>query len=280
LDIPEVVRYGKEKGVGLFLYVNRRHVEKLRDVIFPLYESWGVRGVKLGFVDVGSQAATSWVTETVSKAAENHLLVNVHDGYRPTGLERTYPNLLTVEGIRGNENFPTAAHNCTLPFTRFVAGAGDYTICYYDRRLKTTHAHQLALAVVAYSPLQTLFWYDRPPAYRGEPEISFFKQVPAVWDETKVLNGDIGKYATIARRSGGQWFVGTINGDEPRTLQVSLAFLDPNKRYTAHIHADDPASPTRTKVAVTKLAVDSGTVLDVPLQAAGGQAIWIAPGDE
>ncbi|MEO5914384.1 MAG: glycoside hydrolase family 97 catalytic domain-containing protein [Luteolibacter sp.] len=279
LDIPEVVRYGKERGVGLFLYVNRRHVEKQRDVIFPLYEKWGIKGVKLGFVEVGSQAATAWVTETVAKAAESHLMVNLHDGYRPTGIERTYPNLLTVEGIRGNENFPTAEHNCTLPFTRFVAGPGDYTICYYDKRLKSTHAHQLAMSVVAYSPLQTVFWYDRPAAYQGEPEIEFFQHVPTVWDETKVVSGDIGKYATIARRSGNEWFVGTINGSEPRTLKVPLTFLDPRKRYAAHVYADEPATTTHTKVGVTTLPVDAGAVLDVPLQAAGGQALWITPVD-
>ncbi|MBV9657606.1 MAG: glycoside hydrolase family 97 catalytic domain-containing protein, partial [Verrucomicrobia bacterium] len=275
LDLPEVIRYGQEKGVGVFLYVNRRHAEKLRDVIFPLYEKWGVKGVKLGFVQVGPQAATAWIAETVRKAAESHLMLNVHDGYRPTGLTRTYPNLVTVEGIRGNEHFPTAEHNCTLPFTRYVAGSGDYTICYYNSKLKTTHAHQLAMNVISYSPLQSVFWYDRPTAYEGEPEIEFFQHVPTVWDETKVINGEIGKFATIARRSGAEWFVGTINGSEPRTLKVPLAFLDPGRRYTAHIYADDESVATRTKVGVKTQAVDAGAVLDVPLQASGGQAVWI-----
>jgi hypothetical protein len=277
LDIPEVVRYGQEMGVGLFLYVNRQHVEKLRDVIFPLYEKWGIKGVKIGFVEVGSQAATAWVSETVRKAAEHHLMVNVHDGYRPTGLTRTYPNLLTVEGIRGNEHFPTAEHDCTLPFTRYIAGSGDYTVCYYDSRLKNTHAHQLAMAVVSYSPLQSVFWYDRPTAYAGEPEIEFFQHVPSVWDDTKVINGNIGKFATIARRSGEDWFVGTINNQEPRTLDVPLAFLDPGKRYAAHVYADDPTAKTRTRVGVTTRLVDASTVLEVPLAAGGGQAVWITP---
>jgi len=277
IDIPEIIRYGRAKNVGLILYVDRRQLKKQRDILFPLYEQWGVRGVKIGFVDVGPQAETAWITETIQKAAEHHLLVNIHDGYRATGYARTYPNLLTVEGIRGNEHFPTAEHNCTLPFTRYVAGSADYTICYFDRRLETTHAHQLAMAVISYSPLQSIFWYDRPSDFHGEPEIVFFQHVPTVWDETKVINGEIGKFATIARRSGEDWFVGTINNREPRQLKLPLKFLAPGRQYTAHIYSDDNSVPTRTHAAVETQMVNSLTTLDVPLQAAGGQAVWIAP---
>ena len=168
LDLDEVLRYGQEKNVGLIVYVDRRQINSQCDVLFPLYEKLGIKGVKIGFVEVGPQAQTAWITETIQKAAEHHLMLDIHDGYRPTGYSRTYPNLMTVEGIRGNEHFPTAAHNCTLPFTRYIAGPGDYTVCYYDRRLKTTHAHQLAMAVVSYSPLQWIFWYDKPSMYAGE----------------------------------------------------------------------------------------------------------------
>ena len=113
--------------------------------------------------------------DLVKLAAENQLMVNIHDEYRPSGFSRTYPNLLTQEGIRGNEEFPDATHNTILPFTRLISGAADYTICYYDKRLKTTHAHQLAASVIFYSPLQTLFWYDKPSFYNNEPEITFLK---------------------------------------------------------------------------------------------------------
>jgi alpha-glucosidase len=281
LNLPEVIRYGKRKGVGVILYVNRRPAEKLRDVIFPLYEKWGVAGVKLGFVNVGPQTDTAWIAKTIQKAAEHHLLLNIHDGYRPTGLARTWPNLLTVEGVRGNEHFPTAEHNCTLPFTRYLAGFADYTVCYYSPRLKnTTHAHQLAMAVVSFSPLQSVFWYDKPSDYHGEPEIEFFQHVPTVWDDTKVLAGEIGQYAAIARRRGDEWFVGVINDDEPRALNLSLAFLDPGRKYTAHIYADDPSVPTRTHVAVTTRLVDGKTLLNVPLKPTGGEAIWLAPVSE
>jgi alpha-glucosidase len=280
LDIEEIVRYGKEKNVGLILYVDWRQANHQRDDLFALYEKWGVKGLKLGFVQVGPQAETAWITDTIRKAAEHHLLLNIHDGYRSTGLSRTYPNLMTVEGIRGNEHFPTAEHNCTLPFTRYIAGPGDYTVCYYDGRLKTTHAHQLAMAVVSYSPLQWILWYDKPTAYHNEPEIEFFQKVPTVWDETKVLAGEIGKYAVIARRSGDDWFIGAINGADARELQVPLAFLEGGKAYTAHQYTDDDSAATRTKVTVDVRPVDSKAVLNLPLKASGGAAIWLHASSE
>jgi alpha-glucosidase len=172
---------------------------------------------------------------------------------------------------------PTPEHNCTLPFTRYVAGIGDYTICYYDQRLKTTKAHQLAMAVVSFSPLQWIFWYDRPSEYGGEPEIEFFRRVPTVWDETKVVNGRIGQFATIARRSGQDWFIGTINNSEARELEIPLSFLPRNAQYTARIFADDAEVQTRTKVGIETHAVTAGTTLKARLRPGGGQAIWITP---
>jgi alpha-glucosidase len=277
LDLPEVIAYGRKKGVGLVLYVDRRDMKLQRDILFPLYEKWGVAGVKIGFVPVGPQEETAWITETIRKAAEHHLLLNIHDGYRSTGLERTYPNLLTVEGIQGNEHMPEPEHNCTLPFTRYPQGFGDYTVCYYSPRIRTTHAHQLAMAVISYSPLQALFWYDAASDYDGEPEIEFFRRVPTTWDETRVLAGRIGEYAALARRSGDEWFLGVVNDSHPRTLRVSLDFLPTGKRFTARLFADDPLAPTRTKVAIRDQRVDAGTTLELPLQGAGGAAIWIAP---
>jgi alpha-glucosidase len=277
VDLPEIIRYAREKKLGVILYVDRRQIKTQRDILFPLYEKWGIAGVKIGFVDVGPQTETAWITETIQKAAGHHLMLNIHDGYRATGNNRTWPNLMTVEGIRGNEHMPTSEHNCTLPFTRYIAGPGDYTVCYYNNRIQTTHAHQLAMAVVSFSPLQWIFWYDKPADYHGEPEIEFFQHVPTVWDDTKVINGDIGKFATIARRSGENWFMGTINNSEPRGLKVPLAFLTGGKKYTARIYSDDESVATRTKVGIETRTVDSQTTLDVPLRAAGGQAIWITP---
>ncbi len=277
LDVQGIVDYGDQKGVGVILYVDRNDVKAQRDVIFPLYEQWGVKGVKLGFVSVGPQTETAWITETIERAAEHRLMLNIHDGYRATGNVRTLPNLMTVEGIRGNEQFPTPSQNAVLPFTRYVGGPGDYTVCYYDSRIKGTHAHQLAMAVVSFSPLQWLYWYDTPSRFHNEPELEFFRQVPTVWDDTKVLNGAIGDYATIARQSGDQWFLGTINGSVSRQLQIPLDFLTDGVNYVARIYFDDSSVPTATHVGIQTLVVDSQTILNSLLMVGGGQAIWILP---
>jgi alpha-glucosidase len=273
LDLPQVIRYAHDNGVGVLLYVNRRALEKQWDVLAPLYEQWGVQGVKFGFVNVGNQRWTKWLYDSVELAGKHHLMVDIHDEHRPTGLSRTYPHLMTQEGIAGNETMPTADHNTVLPFTRFVAGAADYTICYYDARIKTTRAHQLALSVVYYSPLQFMYWYDRPAAYQGEKEVEFFDRVPTVWDETRVVEGEIGRWVTVARRSGGEWFVGSINNGVARRVQVPLGFL-PAGKFRAHIYGNGKSAK---EVAVSIRDVDASTVLEASLPAAGGQAIWIEP---
>jgi alpha-glucosidase len=291
LDMAEVIRYAKEKGVGVWLYVNQRALEQQLDQLLPLYEKWGVAGIKFGFVHVGSHRWTNWLHDAVKKCAAHHLMVDIHDDYRPTGFSRTYPNLLTQEGVRGNEEMPQANNNAVLPFTRFLCGAADYTICYYHRPelkkrlaetqnariLKTTSMHQMALSVVYYSPLQFMYWYDKPGDSQDEPELEFFDHLPTVWDDTKVLDGEIGQYITIARRKGNDWFVGTITNNEKRSLKIPLLFLTPGKKYRASIYYDDPASKVRTKVSIKRISVNSSTVLDANLIASGGQAIWISP---
>ena len=278
LDLHAVLDYAKNRGIGIILYVNRRALERQLDEILPLYEKWGVKGVKYGFVQVGSQRWTKWLHEAVRKAAKYHLMVDVHDEYRPTGYSRTYPNLMTQEGIRGNECMPTADENLILPFTRMLAGAGDYTICYYNNRIKTTHAHQLAAAVVYYSPWQFVFWYDRPSHYQGEPEIEFFEHLPTVWDDTRVIHGKIGEYITIARRSGDEWHLGTMNGLDRRELKIPLTFLEQGKQYVAHVYSDaNPDDKTRTHVQISRHVVDSSDVLNAKLPPTGGQAVRIVP---
>jgi alpha-glucosidase len=277
LSIQEVVRYGKEHGVGVWVYIDHKQAEKQRDVLFPLYEKWGLAGVKIGFVTVGAQQNTSFLTETIRKAAEHHLMLDIHDSYRTTGYTRTYPNLLTVEGIRGNEHFPTAEHNATIPFTRYLAGSADYTICYYSPRLKNTHAHQLAMSVIAYSPLQWVLWYDRPSDFHGEPEMGWFEHLPTVWDETRVPLGEIGKYAVLARRSGKDWYVGAIGDSKGVTLHLPMKFLKAGVTYDATIYSDDPAVPTATHVAIAHRRFTSDSVADLPLAPSGGEALYITP---
>ncbi|HEY8750118.1 MAG TPA: glycoside hydrolase family 97 N-terminal domain-containing protein [Tepidisphaeraceae bacterium] len=283
LNIKEMAAYAHAHHMGAGLYVDARQVRKQREVLFPLFRNdWGMDLLKIGFVPVGPQADTAWITETVQKAVENHLMLNLHDGYRQTGITRTFPNLMTVEGIRGNEHMPSAQHNCMLPFTRYVLGTGDYTVCYLSTRIQTSHAHQLAMGVISFSPLQWLYWYDTPAMFaaaRGgvPPEMEFWRHMPTVWDDTRVINGRIGEYATIARQKGEEWFIGTINNQEARSLKLPLAFLQNGKAYTAHIYADSNDAATRTKVAMETRTVDFQTTLDVPLKAAGGHAVWIEP---
>jgi alpha-glucosidase len=280
LDLHEVIRYANERGIGIILYVNRRALERQLDEVLPLYQKWGVKGVKYGFVNVGSQEWTRWLHMAVRKAAEHKLMVDVHDEYRPTGYSRTYPNLMTQEGIRGDEEKDrTNDQTLTTLFSRCLAGAADNTICYYDERVTrlASHAYQLAKAVCLYSPWQFLFWYDRPASAQDEPELEFFKHVPTVWDDTKVLGGSIGEYSVIARRHGDEWFIGFMNSAEPRAFDVLLSFLDAGKKYTAHIYSDDPTVPTRTHVKIERKPVEQGSVPSLKAGVNGGVAVWIAP---
>ena len=276
-DLPGIIAYAKAKGIGVWLYVNQQGLMAQGDTLFQTYRDWGVAGVKFGFVQVGSHRWTTWLEKTIQQAAAANIMVNIHDDWRPTGEQRTWPNLLTAEGIRGNEEMPDATHNTVLPFVRYLAGAADYTICYYDPRIRTTHAHQLALAVVYYSPLQTLYWYDTPERSHDEPELAFWDRIPTTWDETRVLDGAPGRDVTIARRKGDEWFVGSITNNDARRIPLRFDFLPKGKRYEATIYADDPAAPTRTKVGIRTRTVDAATVLQLDLPASGGQALWLRP---
>ena len=278
LDLHEVIRYAGAKGIGVILYVNHLALEKQLDEILPLYEKWGVKGVKYGFVNVGSQEWTAWLHHAIRKAAEHHLMVDIHDEFRSTGYQRTYPNLMTVEGILGNEGFPSVVHNATLPFTRFLTGPGDYTFCWYSNRLKPTHAHQLAISTIYFSPWQFLYWYDRPAMFKGEPALEYWKHLPTVWDETRALADDIGRRVSVARRKGAEWYVGTIDVTGQGPVEVRLSFLEPGRRYTASVYSDqNPADPNSKDVKIETLPVDSTTVLKANLPAHGGHAMRIVP---
>ncbi len=278
LDLQEVIRYGKENGVGILVYVNRRELERRLDELLLLYKSWGIAGMKYGFVTVGNQKWTTWLHEAIRKAGEAGMMIDIHDEYRLTGNQRTWPNVMTVEGIRGNEEMPAAPHNCALPFTRYLCGPGDYTPCWYNNRVKNTRAHQLALGVVTYSPWQFLFWYDNPGLYKADPELDFWRQMPTVWDDTKALNGKIGAYATLARRAGDAWFVGTVNALERRTLTIPLRFLTPGRAYTAQIYCDGaPDGSDRTKVTCVTREVTSADTITADLAENGGHAIRLVP---
>lgn len=290
LDMPEVVRYAKSKGVGVWVYVNQRALSAYLDEILPLYESWGIAGIKFGFVHVGSFRWTTWLHDAVKKCAKHHLMVDIHDEYRPTGFSRTYPNLLTQEGVRGNEEFPDGVNNTTLPFTRFLCGAADATVCYYHRKelkpglekglnarsLLNTACHQMALSVINYSPLQFLYWYDTPEDVKDEPELFFFDNLPTTWDDSKTLDGAIGEYITMARRKDNVWYVGCLTNNDARKLNVSLDFLEEGKKYELTMFTDGGEKvKTRTHVAVDTKKVTAKTNLKLSLLPRGGVAMII-----
>lgn len=278
LDLPAVIAYGKEKGVGVWLYVNQHALQKQAEELFPLFEEWGVAGVKFGFVQFCSQHWADWVHRLVRLAARHHLMVNIHDEYRPTGYSRTYPNLLTQEGIRGNEEFPPAGHDTVLPFTRMLCGAGDYTVCYFDPRIKNTHAHQLAFPVIFFSPLQTLYWYDTPARTADVPELEFFDNVPVVWDDTKVIDDSIGEHITIARRSGEEWFAGAISGENACEIEVPTGdFLEKGRKYIVRTYTDDEDADTPTKVRVAGYVIEGGDTIRFALKERGGAAMHFIP---
>lgn len=274
IDMPKLCAYAKSKGVGVWVYVNQRALYQELDQILPLYEKWGISGIKFGFVQIGSQEWTTWLHQAVRKCADHHIMVDIHDEYRPTGWSRTYPNLMTQEGIGGNEEMPDAEHNTILPFTRFLCGPADYTPCYFNGRVKNTKAHQLAMPVVYYSPVTFLYWYDLPNAYKGEQELDFWKHCPTVWDESKALQGEIGEFVVQARRSGDDWFVGAMTGLQARDITINTAdFLQKGKKYRVEMYNDDPMLNTRTKVASTVQTLKAGKVIKLHLQPSGGAAL-------
>jgi alpha-glucosidase len=294
LDLQSVVHYAKEKGVGVILYVNQRALGKQLDEVLPLVKSWGVAGVKYGFVNVGPQQWTTWLHDAVRKAAKYDLMVDIHDEYRPTGYSRTFPNLMTQEGIRGDEESTPNDGVINTIFTRMIAGAGDHTNCYFADRVQEkmgSHASQMAKTICIYSPWQFLYWYDRPvgsPTKKGGAggndkviaemeELRFFDDIPTVWDDTKVIEGYPGKYVAIARKKGDQWYLGALAGTEPYPLALKLDFLDQNKKYKATIFSDDSSLNTQTHVKIQEMEANHQTVLEQHILEQNGLAVRLSP---
>lgn len=280
LDLQKVIDSAKARGVGTILYVDRVPAMTQLDGIVTTYQAWGVAGVKFGFVWEGRQSDNDLIYGIVKTCGEHKLLVNLHDDLRPAGLERTLPNYIALEGVRGNEHFPTARHNVTLPFTRNIAGPIDYTICYANPKNQTTNAHQLAMAAVYYNPLTFLYWYDEPDKYAGAswPELKWFDECPTTWAETRVLSGRIGEHVAIARRNGSRWFLGIMTNEQGRRLALPLSFLGVG-RWKATIYADgDETAPAwKTLVTISEKIVTRSDTLDVQLNPSGGQAVLFEP---
>jgi alpha-glucosidase len=293
VDLPELLRYAKEKNVRIWLWAHWTSVNKYMDQAFPLFEKWGVAGVKIDFMNRDDQWMVDWYRRVVEKAAENHLMIDYHGAFKPDGLRRTYPNLVTREAVMGKEyskwsDRVTPVHNTTLPFTRMLAGPLDYTPgAFNNSNLKNfiarnkmpmslgTRAQELALYVVFESPLEMVS--DYPEQYKGQKAFDFIKQVPTTWDEVRVIDGLPMRYITLARRSGKDWYVGSLTNWEERDSKAPLDFLGEGK-YVAEIYADAPDAATNaTHIAFSKRPVDRSTVLDIHMVSGGGNAIWIHP---
>jgi alpha-glucosidase len=279
IDMHDVIDYARDRGIGLICYINKVAMSKYDlDNTLSTYERWGISGVKYGFVDWQSQSDMEFLYSAIKKAAQYHLVVDIHDNYRLTGIERTYPNVLTVEGILGNEEKATSDNPpknvLTTSFARMIAGAGDFTPCYLNGRV-VSRSFQLALGVVFYSPLQYLHWYDQTDQYFGKsfPELEFWKEMPTTWDDSKVLHGSIGNYMTVARRKGRSWFVGSITNDSKR-LDIPLGFLG-SGTYTAKVYKEDLAD--KKKVTIEVIDVTSSSTITASMSSGSGHAIWIYP---
>lgn len=307
-DLQEVVRYAKERNVQIIMHHETSAAimtyEKQMDTAFALCKSLGIHAVKTGYVGQilpdGEYHHGQWMVnhyrKVMEKAAEYQIMVNVHEPIKPTGLRRTYPNLVSAEGLRGQEFNAWSAdggnppeHLTIIPFTRMLAGPIDYTPGIFDikfdrykkeNQVNTTLAHQLAIYVVIYSPLQMAA--DLPENYIGHPAFQFIRDVGVDWDTSIVLNGEIGDFITIARkeRNTDHWFLGSITDENERTIKAALDFLDNDKKYTAVIYSDAEdahwdKNPTAYKIE-NKLVNKSDT-LNLKLAPGGGTAISFIP---
>jgi alpha-glucosidase len=303
-DLGQVVKYARDKGIAIIGHHETGGdvigYEKQIDAAFKLYKDLGVPAVKTGYAGTirprGYHHHGQWMVRhyrmVVEKAARYGLMLDVHEPIKDTGISRTYPNMLTREGVRGNEyhawetgNPP--GHMTILPFTRMLAGPLDYTPGIFDitfdeykphNRVHSTLANQLALMVVLYSPMQMAA--DLIENYEEHPAFAFVEAVPVDWDETVVVNGEIGDYVTIARRSGTVWYVGSITDENPRVLTVDPKFLEPGTTYRALIYADSPDADFKTNPKAHEIREQEVThedVLTVALAPGGGQAITLIP---
>ena len=289
INIPEIIEYAASKNVRIIVWlystdVNRNGAYK---TAFPLYRKWGVAGVKIDFMDRDDQYMVNWYHDIIKCAAENKLLVDFHGAYKPDGIIRTYPNMITREGVMGNEyykfsNRMSPEHNVKLAFTRMLAGQMDYTPGGFLNVTKeqfkqqtpalvwNTRSAELSKFVIYESPLTVVC--DHPDNILNQPGADFLKIVPTVWDDIKFLGGYPGDWVAIAKRSGDKWFIGVMNNSVGKTVELKLDFL-PDGRYNVEVWADAKNSdlmPAEIKKATQ--SIQGGDILKVTLAKNGG---WV-----
>ena len=287
LDMPELLSYAKSKNVGIILWVLWNALDEHMAEALDLYASWGVKGIKVDFMQRGDQWMVNFYERTAQECAKRQMLVDFHGAYKPSGLNRKYPNVINYEGVKGLENSKggneiTPGHDVTLPFTRMVAGPIDYTPgamlnankdnfrhVFSEPMSQGTRCHQAAMYVVYDAPLQMLC--DNPSNYLKEPEYTqFIAQVPTTWDTTIALQGKAGEYVAIARKKGDTWYIGAMTNWDARKLDLDLSFLGSGsyqlEAVQDGINADEHAADYRFH----KQTVTSADKLTIQMSEGGG----------
>jgi alpha-glucosidase len=293
INMPEILQYAKSKNVRCWLWLYNTDVDRFNfEEACALYEKWGIAGIKIDFMDSDDQEMVNWYHRVVKTAAKYHLMVDFHGAFKPDGWQRTYPNLATREGVLGNEYNKwslriTPEHLCTLPFTRMLAGPMDFTPGGFLNRNPSqfkngtpaqvlgTRSNTLSQFVIYDSPY--LVACDHPKNYYGQVGEDFLKEVQSVWDDTKVLNGSVSDYITMARRDGNRWFIGSMTNSFERELEIKLDFLGEGK-YKMTSFSDTEKSKENAEIAAQKeTTVKKGDSVKIKMVAGGGFAAWLEP---
>ncbi len=296
VDIREVINYGKSKNVDVFLWCVATTLMKDLDGYMAMMSEWGAAGIKVDFFDSDNQIIMQWHEAIAKKAAQYKLMVNFHGCSKPTGMQRTYPNIINYEAVRGGEcakwdSTANPKHHVTIPFTRMLAGSIDYTAgSMRNRTLQGfrpldpgmpltlgTRAHELSMFIVFDQYFAMLC--DSPSEYRKYPDIlRFLSSVPVTYDETRVLDATVGEFILLAKRRGAEWYVGGMTDWTARSMTVDCSFLAKDAKYTAEIYRDgNDANTNAEQYIYEEKTVDSDTVLDIACAAGGGFAIRIYP---
>jgi alpha-glucosidase len=278
-EIKELVAYAKRQGVGLWFWKHSRSLRtpETREEFFGKLQDLGVVGAKIDFLDHEHKEVIDHYQALLADAARHRIMVNFHGSNKPTGESRTWPNELTREAIKGMEASKLAdraTHDTTLPFTRYLAGHGDYTVMHFGgRRTNTTWAHQIATVAIFDQPLNTIA--ANPATVLTNPAVALIKTIPPVWDETVVLPpSEIGEAAVYARRSGRTWFLAAINGLEARTFSVPLTFLAPGTNHAMMV-SDEEGNPAA--VRMDEQTLNRQDSLRIRLSSGGGFLARFSP---
>jgi alpha-glucosidase len=287
ISMPEIIEYAKSKNVKIIIWLYSSDVNRNASYkkAFPLYEKWGIAGIKIDFMDRDDQQMVNWYHDIIKCAAENHLLVDFHGAYKPDGIIRTWPNMITREGVMGNEyykfsNKMSPEHNVKLAFTRMLAGQMDYTPGAFLNVTKeqfkqqtpaivwNTRAAELSKFVIYESPLTVVC--DHPDNILNQPGADFLKIVPTVWDDIKFISGYPDDYVAIAKRSGDKWFLGVMNNSIGKSIAFTLSFLSSGS-YETETWADTKNSDKKPEeLRKTVMLIKSGETIKVNMAKNGG----------